>query len=79
MVLCYGWGACSWSFVFLIYINSLVDTKSSEAKLFADDTSLFTIVYDIDIVADKLNRDLDIKSNWAQQWKMQYNPDKNKR
>ena len=31
--------------LFLIYINDLVDNISSEAKLFADDTSLFTVVY----------------------------------
>ena len=63
---------------FLIYINDLVDNVSSEAKLFADDTSLFTVVYGVDIAADKLNRDLDIISNWAHQWKMQFNPDINK-
>ena len=45
---------------FLRYINDLVDNVSSEAKLFADETSLFTVVYDVDIVANKLNRDLDI-------------------
>ena len=28
--------------------------------------------------ADKLNRDLEVISNWAHQWKMQFNPDKNK-
>ena len=67
-----------WSFIFLIYINDLVDNISSEAKLFADDTSLFTVVYDVDIVANKLNRDLEIISTWAYQWKMQFNPDKNK-
>ena len=43
---------------FLVYINDLVDNISSEAKLFADDTSLFTIVYNEDIAADQLNRDL---------------------
>ena len=63
---------------FLIYINDLVDNISSEAKLFADDTSLFTVVYDVDIAANKLNRDLEIISTWAYQWKMQFNPDKNK-
>ena len=51
---------------------------TSEAKLFAGNTSLFTVVYDVDIAADKLNRDLEIISDWAQQWKMQFNPDKNK-
>ena len=64
--------------LFLIYINDLVDNISSEAKLFADDTSLFTVVYDVDIAADQLNRDFKVISNWAHQWKMQFNPDKNK-
>ena len=50
---------------FLVHINSLVDNISSEAKLFADDTSLFTVVYDADIAADKLNRDLEVISNWT--------------
>ena len=63
---------------FLIYINHLVDNISSEAKLFADDTSLFTVVYEVDIAANKLNRDLEIMSTWGYQWKMQFNPDKNK-
>ena len=63
---------------FLIYINDLVDNISSEAKLFADDTSLFTVVCDIDIAANKLNRDLEIISTWAYQWKIQFIPDKNK-
>ena len=64
--------------LFLIYINNLADNISSEATLFADDISLFTIVYDVDIAANQLNRDLEIISNWAHQWKMQFNPDKNK-
>ena len=55
------------SLLFLIYINDLVDNISSEAKLSADDTSLFTVVYDVDIAADQLNRDLEIISNWAHQ------------
>ena len=63
---------------FLVYINDLVDNISSDAKLFADDTSLFTVVYDVDFAADKLNRDLEVISNWAHQWKMQFNPDRNK-
>ena len=53
--------------LFLIYINDLVDNISSEAKLFADDNLLFTVVYEVDIAADKLNRDLEIISNWAHQ------------
>ena len=64
---------------FLTYINDLVDNISSEAKLFADDTSLFTVVYDVDIAANKLNSDLEIISTWAFQWKMQFNLDKTSR
>ena len=63
---------------FLVYINDLVDNISSDAKLFTDDTSLFTVVYNVDVAADKLNRDLEVISNWVHQWKMQFNPDKNK-
>ena len=37
----------------LVYINDLVENVSSDAKLFADDTSLFTIVYDESIAADQ--------------------------
>ena len=58
---------------FLVYINDLVDNVSSDAKLFADDTSPFTVLYDVDVAADKLNRDLEVISNWAHQWKMQFN------
>ena len=64
--------------LFLVYTNELVDNISSEEKLFADDASLFSVIYDIDIAADQLNRDLEIISNWAHQWKMQFNPNKNK-
>ena len=60
---------------FLVYINDLVDNISSDAKLFADDTSLFTVVYDEKIAAEQLNRDLKIIAEWAYQWKMQFNPD----
>ena len=56
----------------------MVDNISSKAKLFADDTSLFKVVYDVDIAANKLNRDLESISIWAYQWKIQFNPDKNK-
>ena len=60
--------------LFLICVGNI----SSEPKLMGDDTSLFTVVYDVNIASDKLNRDLEIISNWAHQWKRQFNPDKNK-
>ena len=64
--------------LFLVYINGLVENVSSDARLFADDTSLFTVVYDKEVAATQLNSDLEIISQWAYQWKMQFNPDKNK-
>ena len=61
--------------LFLVYINDLVDNVSSGAKLFADDISLITVVYDEDITTEQLNRDLQIIAEWAYQQKMQFNPD----
>ena len=63
---------------FLVYINDLVDNISADVRLFADDTSLFTIVYDESVAADQLNRDLETISDWAYLCKMQFNPDKTK-
>ena len=57
--------------LFLIYINDLPDGLSSNTKLFAGDTSLFSVVRDINTTAIELNKDL----NWAFQWKMTFNPD----
>ena len=62
----------------LVYINDLVDDISSDAKLFADNTSLCAVVYDEITSVNQLNRDLKIISEWAYQWKMQFNPDINK-
>ena len=58
---------------FLIYINDLVDYLGSDAKLFADDASLFIVVYDETVAADQLNRDLKVVTDWAYQWKMHFN------
>ena len=63
---------------FLVYINDLVENVSSDPRLFADDTSLFTVVYEKEAAATQSNSDLEIISQWAYQWKMQFNPDKNK-
>ena len=60
---------------FLIYINDLSDDLSSNPKLFADDTSLFSVVHDKNTSANELNNDLQKISNWAYQWKMSFNPD----
>ena len=62
----------------LIYVNDLSDGLSSNAKLFADDTSLFTVVHDINTSAILLNSDLNKINDWAFQWKMTLNPDRSK-
>ena len=50
----------------------------SNAKLFADDISLFTIVRDKKDSADILDNDLSLISEWAFSWKMLFNPDQKK-
>ena len=60
---------------FLIYINDLSDNLITNPKLFADDTSLFSIVHDPNATANDLNNDLAKINDWAYQWKMNFNPD----
>ena len=60
--------------LFLIY-NDLPNELKSNAKLFADDTSLFTIVKDKTESANILSNDLSEISKWAYDWKMIFNPD----
>ena len=48
---------------FLIYIKDLSDELSSNPKLFADDTSLFSVVHDKNTSAKKINNDLRKISN----------------
>ena len=64
--------------MFLIYINDLPDGLNSIAKLFADDTSLFSIVQDPNESAKYLNLDLSVISQWTYQWKILFNPDPKK-
>ena len=47
-------------------------------KIFADDTSLFSKVYDIHNSASKRNDNPEKISYWAYQWKMQFNSDPKK-
>ena len=63
---------------FLIYINDLPDNLESNCKIFADDTSLFYKVFNKHVSRATLNKDLELINNLAFQWKMQFNPDRNK-
>ena len=60
---------------FLRYINDLAKGILSTVKLFADNTSIFPVVNNINVSADQLNKDLEKISMWAYQWKMSFNPD----
>ena len=44
-----------WILFLLVYINDLVDGLSSNARLFADDISLFLVIHDVDISIKELN------------------------
>ena len=64
--------------LFLVYINDLPEDLKSNAKLFADDTSIFSVVKDVNSSFNELSNDLSSINKWASQWKMQFNPDPNK-
>ena len=64
--------------MFLIYINDLSERLSSNAKLCADDTSLFPVIHDSNTSALELNSNSAKINRWAFQWKMSFNPDPKK-
>ena len=49
--------------LFLIYKIDLSKGLSTNAKLFADDTSLFSVIHDSQTSANVLNKDLEIIHN----------------
>ena len=63
---------------FLSNINDLPRGLHSNVKLFADDTSLFSVIHDVDGWSTTLNNDLVKIQEWAYNWKMSLNADKNK-
>ena len=61
--------------LFLVHINDLTTDLKCNVKLFADDTSLFTVVQDPYSAASDMNHDLELISRWAHNWRMSFNPD----
>ena len=63
---------------FPISINDLTNNLKNNVKLFANDTSLFSEICDPLETANVLNNDLRKLREWAEQWKMVFNPDPTK-
>ena len=51
--------------VFLIHINDLLNNLISNVKRFADDTSIFSIINDINVSIEEINNDMKRISKWA--------------
>ena len=64
--------------LFLIYINNLSGNLSSNVNLFADNTSLFSVIHDVNVSARELNNDLRKIGNCVFQWRLSFNPNVNK-
>ena len=62
----------------LIYINDFPLGLTTNVKLFADDTLLFSVVNNASVSASRLNNDLVKIQDWAFNWKMSFNPDPTK-
>ena len=56
----------------------ILNGLKNECKLFADDTSLYSVVNDINNSTSDLNEDLEKIGYWAFKWKINFNPDSNK-
>ena len=61
--------------LFLIYINDLPNNFISKFKLFADDTSIFSIVNDINVSSKEINNNWKNISDCTYQWTIMFNLD----
>ena len=63
--------------MFLIYINDFPVGLSSNRKLLRDETSLLSVVRDVNISSSEFKSDLAEISEWAK-WKISFNPEPSK-
>ena len=61
--------------LFFLVVNDMTAELKCNARLFADDTSLFSVVHNPNGCAAVLNHDLDAMGRWAHDWRMSLNPD----
>ena len=64
--------------IFLFKISDLPSEICCSTKLYTDDTSLFSVVKNVNETAEKLNQDLEDISKWIHQWKMSFSLDPTK-
>ena len=61
--------------LFLIYINDLYESLTENPELFADATSIFFVIKNIDASDIDLNNDLKTIIQWVFQQKKNFSPD----
>ena len=64
--------------LFLVYINDITDVVNCNLKMFADDTCLYVSAENSNISANILNHNIENVSKWANQWLVNFNPNKTK-
>ena len=64
--------------LFLVYINDSPEVLTSNVKLFADHTSIFSVVRDSNSSSLTFNEDVSKISQWGYKWKMLFDPDASK-
>ena len=62
-------------YLFLLYINDIVENLRGSVRLFADDTMTYMVVRS-EKDARCFQRDLDILTEWGKTWMMEFHPDK---
>ena len=61
--------------LFLVCINDVRNGLRSSSKLFADDITIFTTVYDTHKAAANMSHDLILVNLWPRKWRMSLNPE----
>jgi hypothetical protein len=62
--------------LFLIYVNDIVIDLQSNVKLFADDTSLYLVIENLQVADRQLQSDIQKITAWADKWLVNFNPSK---